>query len=575
MDAIIGKNKNIFIFLSIIFFINLYAGDISLRVTSIDNQPLQEAGVGQPFLVHVVIKNSSNTAQRPTIKESQHVLLRPAGFHMNMVNNNTSITYHYETRIDSAGTYTLGPASIMENGTLVESKPITVTVTTQQKLQQPPQATNDKSQTLLRLTCDKEKVVVGQKVHCTLTFYTTDARITLHDIKKPDLTDGYSIKSSNNSSKGQETINNTDYAYIRWEWDIIPTKPGTCTIPAYAADFSCPTPHHFFPMLIVQGDTKRIYSNSVHCTVDPLPAGNMQPLFIGTITSMHAKIESSSAKVGQGIVYSLSITGDGDFDTVTQLSLKNMPDNLKWYESTQSCVAAPHNPLQSCYTHDYIIQALQPGTYRIPEQILPYFDTQTHTYKTVKTMPIEIVVHPDNAIKKNSPSNPVPAADTDEIRPLHENGSWYTPVLIPIPWPVFWLLAILLCICLIITAIIKSKRLLMLPVLTFFAQRTLYAHTKKRIKQAHTQGNYEEFYEIFMHFLSQYTHISMQALTTENIDQFLLAQNSMHRMQDWQSFFSQLIELKFYAKKTDLPQNLTEQALHWIDVFAQLKRVHQ
>ncbi len=564
----------------LLFPLSVFASDIALRLTSMDGVPLLEAGAEQPFLLHVTVTNSPNATHYPIIKNSENFQIRNSGFQMNMANGTTTATYHYQVRIDTPGSYTLGPAQLGD-GTGTASSPIRVTVGQQQKTQETKKSSSV-TKSFLQLAAEPQRVVVGQKIHCTLTFYTPDQGVSLQALIEPDAatTPNFIIKDKEGPATGNQIINGVEHRYAQWQWDIYPNKPGTVTIPAYATDFIQAAQTRMFSFFFAQNETKRVYSNVIQIAVDPLPESHKKNQFIGTIESFEATIEPSTAKVGEGAVLTLKITGDGDFDQLSGLVLHDMPTPLKWYESKQYKQSA--STLANRSIMEYIVQALQPGTHTIPSQEFSYFDTRDRAYKTTKTKALTLRAVPGASsstahLPQKEITAPSGQQSADDIRPLHHEGPWNVPVSNAIiPWPLFALLLILAATAWFFHLLWISKNSWLYRIsLGWSSNTSLYTRTRDQIKRAHAMRNYAAFYPIFINFFSEKTGAAAATLSPEIIDQFLLDSGlSMQAVDDWRIFFSKISEIRFYNKAQDpyVYSSITEQALYWIDVFEKMNK---
>lgn len=233
MTTIIGS-----ILLALLSVQNALATNISLHASSIDGKELKAAGIGQPFIIEAALSDAPSQVQEPEIKVSDQIELRNIGYSMKSINGHSSIVYKYRVRINAQGTHTIGPAVVEVEGKSIKSEPIQIQVTQDQQLEQVKK--DDESVVLLRLTCDKQEVSIGQKVQCTLRFFAQNNKANILQVLEPDAKDckGFTSKEKQGPSYGTQTLNGKLYQYIQWQWYIYPTKAGTCIIPAYAADYT-------------------------------------------------------------------------------------------------------------------------------------------------------------------------------------------------------------------------------------------------------------------------------------------------------------------------------------------------
>src|ERR1700733_7375 len=548
-------------FMLLMFFtwiVSLDATSISLKITDLDNNLLKEAGAGQPFLLQVIVKDAQNTAQYPDLQGIDNIYIRNAGFQMNMVNGNTSITYQYRVRIDTPGTYTLGPAQLTSNNPVVTSAPITVIVSGEQKSLDPKKgATAANTSTLLKLTCAQESVFVGQKVPCTLTFYTADPHVVLESLIEPDNTKQtlYRIKNKKEPVTGTQWINGVEYRCAQWQWDLYPLKAGQCAIPAYGAYYNNKSQRDMISLFFARPDQKRLYSNAITLNVQPLPASSHASSLIGQIISYTAQVEPHKAAVGHGIVVTLTAIGNVDFESLALVPLTHMPSQLKWYESKHTQELSKTHDGFIKHTMEYIVQGIEQGVWHIQPQELTYFGPQERAYKTTKTEQLTLTITP--APHTNTipiPANPVDTASMpDTIMPLTHNRS--TSALAQgLPIPVFW--AIVCCLIAVwfgITLCSINASTLMRFKRRWYKTKH-FSHARATVAAIQKNHRAQELYPTFITLLTTISNLSPTQITPEQINQHFAARGmSKQLQQDWRTFFSQLLETAFYSPSPKTP----------------------
>ncbi len=327
MDKRIGK-----IYLIFLFFIcvtgQLHAG-ITMRMVDGQGYELEQVAAGQPFTVEVIITNMGSNFSSPSIQGDSRITLQSRGQQISTINGNTTAKYFYQGRIDEPGVYAFGPATVTQAGQSSSSNAMHITVGTTQKTIGK-QRQKDGEEILFTLSLDKKRVFVGELVIATLTFYYADDTVSLKNIMPPAL-DGFTVRGDvNKYTQGQEKIKGSVYQYVRWEWQLYPTKSGALTIPAYGAEYEKLASHtnHFGFELFFAGRNERIraYSNALSVQVDPLPPHNGPVTAIGSFKQVTATIQPSVAQEGEALVLAIEFEGDGDLDAIKTPTLRNMPE---------------------------------------------------------------------------------------------------------------------------------------------------------------------------------------------------------------------------------------------------------
>src|SRR5690606_36114470 len=86
-----------------------------------------------------------------------------------------------------------------------------------------------------------------------------------------------------------------------------------------------------FMFMNMRSDRKRVYSNAVKITVDPLPHSSCQVNAIGVFENIMAYIAPPVAKEGEGMVLTIEVNGEGNL-SVIKIPELSMPSGLKYYD---------------------------------------------------------------------------------------------------------------------------------------------------------------------------------------------------------------------------------------------------
>lgn len=538
-----------------------------------DGGILKEAGAGQPFMAYVTVHEAQNITSRPTLHHSNDIQVRSNGYQMNMINGNTTVVYQFQVRIDTPGSFVIGPARLSHESNTIESNTISLTVTQEQKVDQLKKASATTSNNFFRLTADKQRAYVGEKITCMLTFYTNDAHVSLQAIYDPDQLEktGFSCKPKSEPINGITKIDGADYRYAQWEFEAYATKNGSLVLPAYAVDFISQTNRGMFAMLFAHHDVKRLYSNTLTLSIDPLPQGKRTPAFVGTVSEFKAKLTPAHTQVGNGMVLSLSITGQGNFDAIPFIALTSMNEDFKWYESKQYTQAGKDG--EKTHYMEYVIQATQPGTYSLPNQELFYFDTKERTYKLIKTLEIPIHISPGasiNHVKNSSSLNETQEVQTPQ---LMQCMNYQSSMPLYIRWHIYWM--IIMCVGL--TGLLWNIWHFIPRLKLRTHHKTSHKQLKKEILQLGQLHKYESLYPLFTHFCSQQAQIKSQQINADEIAAWLRQSGlAPQLLQEWDIFFQEMSQLRFdKPERIGQTDTIIKRALYWLDILNTLPRGNQ
>ncbi|HLW72631.1 MAG TPA: BatD family protein, partial [Candidatus Babeliales bacterium] len=105
MDKIVGN--------IVIGFLSLVTICLDARIVMelrTENGAQNQVVVGQPFTLDVIIEDLYGSVQAPTIKGLNGFAARQSGTYMSSINGKSTARYSYQVRIDTVGSYVLGPA---------------------------------------------------------------------------------------------------------------------------------------------------------------------------------------------------------------------------------------------------------------------------------------------------------------------------------------------------------------------------------------------------------------------------------------------------------------------------------
>ncbi|HXW86445.1 MAG TPA: BatD family protein [Candidatus Bathyarchaeia archaeon] len=376
---------------------------LELRICDMRNQPLASVGVGQPCILEVVMHNTTTSMQVPQVHGIETFSPSRTGVRVSTINGVSSVTHTYKIRIDTPGTYTIGPAVL--HG--LSSEPLTITVADQQVMAQPAKQQRKQQQASVTpiavvLQVDTDQVVVGQEVVCTLLCFYDPAQVTVRQLSVSD-TPHLIVRDIQEGVVKQEMRNGVMLHVVQWQWYAYPQKEGQITIPACSVEATMHNNAHsqqwgaFSLLFNVAQMNERFYSNGVTITVDPLPAYDKPFAAVGLVTDFSATFEPAVAREGEAMIMTVQVKGKMDFARLSSCSLVNMPPEFKYYPSEQKLTTPFPCGIDRTKSYTFIVQAQKKGMYTIPEQHFTYFDVVRKKFVTKSTAPISVDIHAGQA----------------------------------------------------------------------------------------------------------------------------------------------------------------------------------
>ncbi|MCX5922612.1 MAG: BatD family protein [Candidatus Dependentiae bacterium] len=577
MDKIVGKIS--VVLLSMFVALQLQAGMV-LTVADNNGDAVQAIGIGQPFVLQAAIDGGGSVNEWPRIEGLDGAYVRDNGMMRMTINGKTTLKYSYKVRIDTAGTYTIGPASVMQDGSMITSNKVTVRVTDKQTK---PDASNTQSNVaFLRLAMSQDRAVVGEKLVCSLRLYYTNEVINISPIEHAPI-HGFRFDTNVCQGKGAETIKGIEYNYFELSWDAYPLEPGKKIIPAYAVDFFVQShkqnPYNAAMALFLgrsQGEHKRIYSNAVSIQIDPLPTTQKTVHAIGAFTHFNATLEPGVAREGEGMVLTLELQGDGSIDKDNALALlQGMPASFKFYDSKNYVVDKKSADDTTKHYFEFIVQGLERGDWQVPAQSFTYFDVKGRSYKTLETLPLSVMILPSVAAKQSVVIPPVTAVDVvekndvavveDEIKPVYRSMPWVRTKSLAMPWWAFIFFMALPFVFMLVVYFKKSFGLVRFSFYNLTGKKRAFDVARKQIDRAlQTRENAQIYHAFIQLFATKYgvdTHQVTQEFMSEKLKSCGIDDTGL---EEWHEFFTQLSALVFFAKNYG-SKDIASKAYAWLN----------
>lgn len=339
-----------------------------------------------------------------------------------MVNGHTSssssITFTYTLYAVKHGTYKIPGAHVVVNGRRITSRPVTITVignaSSGRGTQSPNNYDDDAPEMkasgsrisgndlFIRVSANKSSVHEQEPVLLTYKVYTL-VELTQLEGKMPDLTGFHTqeVQLPQQKSFHVERINGKAYRCVTWsQYVMYPQMTGKLIIPSIT-----------FKGIVVQQnrnvdpfeaffnggsgyvEVKRdIKAPSLSIMVSPLPK---RPTgFSGGVGKFNisAQLNKTSIKAGEPLQLKVVVSGMGNLKLIKQ-PVVNFPDDFEKYDAkVTDKTKLTANGLEGSMVYNFLAVPQNQGHYKIPAIEFTYYDTNSNSYKTIKTKSFEITV---------------------------------------------------------------------------------------------------------------------------------------------------------------------------------------
>ncbi len=519
---------------------------VDLQILSTAGQPLKAVAVGVPFVIAVSLKNFTQETNTPYVAGIEQLELLHTSQQMNtMIINGTTTSerkYLFQVRARESGTLTIGPASITKPQAL-QSSVVSLPVEAEST------KTTLKGKAQYEFIIDKKEPFVGEKVPFTLRFSYAQPDLKIRALEEPEVKE---IRIQTNKEVIAKNVSQAGQAYTVQEVHgyLYPEEPGTFVLPALIAEFAAPDTS--FGIFSFFAKREQIYSNAVTLKVLPLPPTSEAAHAVGKFRNLYATISQSQINQGEGTALTISVEGTGNVESAKAPTLV-LPEGLKYYESKATVEGQGPDYVKR---FEYVVQAIQPGAWLIPQQSFVYFDPEKKAYKTLYTKPLPLEVKegtPVTPVEQGMPEEPQeqPSAEKDFI----PQSLWHLPL---------WLFACLLAFPLFVLVskelFIRLQQLLRKRYTGYRA----FAAARSKIKNAQADTLYTSIKEAFAQYLVK------SSITQEDIEKVLTAWGlTYEEKMQWQQFVTALLEHSSYAPSHSKKnvKELIHEADTWLSLF--------
>lgn len=332
------------------------------------------------------------------------------------MSSSSAITYSFILVCNKAGVYNINPASVAFNGKTLSSQALKIRVVgssaaAQQRQQQASQyddrqvaantrASNGRD---LFMTANASKVNVFEQEAILITYKVyTLVNINRLEGKLPTL-DGFQIQEiplSREKSFEIEAYKGQRYNTVVWaQYIVYPQKAGDLTIPAITyeatevrANQAIDPIDAFFNGVSTTEVKRKIVTPKLTIHVSPLPSKPEN--FCGAVGhfDVSSSISTESVKANDALTVRVRLRGTGNMKLISAPEI-NFPKDFETYEpKVNDNFSLTKEGLSGVKEFEYLVVPRHKGKFTIPACDFTYFDSQSHTYKTLSTQTFTVNV---------------------------------------------------------------------------------------------------------------------------------------------------------------------------------------
>ncbi len=406
-----------------------------------------QVAVGEQFRLTYTINTDDVSGFRAgNIPDAFEVLMGPSTSTQSsfqMVNghtsSSTSVTYTYILSATKNGSYTIPAAHASVKGKTLHSNELHIKVsgTAQQGNSGGGQRSQGGGQMraagshisgsdlFIKVSANKSHVHEQEPILLTYKVYTL-VDLTSLSGKMPDLKSFYTreVPLPQEKSFKIESLNGRPYRTVTWQqYVMFPQTTGKLEIPSITYE----------GMVVLQNRNvdpfeaffnggsgymevkKEIKAPGLTITVDPLPQRPSN--FSGGVGhfTLSAQLDKTDVKANDPITFRVIVSGTGNLKLIKQ-PVVNLPKDFDQYDAKiEDKTKLTTNGIEGSMVYDILVVPRHQGKYEIPPVEFTYFDTQSNSYKTLRSQPFTLDV------AKGDGSSGVSSFSSEDVKQLNKD----------------------------------------------------------------------------------------------------------------------------------------------------------
>ncbi len=325
---------------------------------------------------------------------------------MSIVNGrmSSSITHIYSLVPLKTGTFNIGPISFTHENNSYASNPLTFKVldrsasrhpSSDQKRQQRQASMEDRL--FLTMNTEKSKLYINEIIPLTIKLYVSS--ISIRDIQYPEFShEGFSAEPFGKPKQYKESRGGVTYDIVEFNTSIFGTKAGEFTLGPATIEANLiinrSGQHSSFrdrffgsdPFGRYETESLSLSADALTLSVLTLPEENRPPDFNGALGSFNVQMDVSplTIKAGDPVTLKTTVTGKGNFGTVTGPVLKNIEGFKTYKPETRRD--------RRSKTFEQILIPISDKVQEVPQAVFSFFDTISGKYRTITKGPFPLII---------------------------------------------------------------------------------------------------------------------------------------------------------------------------------------
>ncbi len=399
----------------------LLIGLISIAATSVFGATItasvdrNDVGVGEQIVLSISISGKGGSLPDPTLPDLSPFEVYSSGRSQNisigMGGYVSSVEINYVLVPKKAGDFMIGPVTVKDNGGIVSTQPIKITVRQQNQNAIPQQKSSQgaKSQParkgddfFMEQSVDKTNPYIGEQVVISARFYQGVNLWNAPQWVLPKY-NGSIAEDLPPVPRYYVNINGRRYLVTEYKRAIFPILSGQLTIDSPQLtirpdDFGANMdPFSFFNQnmrdLFKRGQPKLITAPPITLRIRQLPEAGKPIDFAGAVGKFKINVEADKDSVGvdEPITLKFTLAGTGNIKSISTIKLPELPDFRVYESGNTESISNTSGVISGTKTFEQAVIPKTSGKFILPSVKFSYFDPGVGAYKTVQTQSLNVV----------------------------------------------------------------------------------------------------------------------------------------------------------------------------------------
>jgi len=355
-----------------------------------------EATLADTVGMVVSVTGTQQTSGPPTLQgvELFHVTSGGTSSRVEVINGNVnaSLDYTYTLQTQHTGAFKVGPALVTVAGKTYASNTVRLLVT------KPAQTDGtDRGPLFLTAELTKKNIVVEEQ---TVYILKLHRRVNVRELSLtlPEM-EYLTFTRLGNPRKYRSGHNGRPYEVLEVRYALVPSKEGVYALEPARMNMTLLQSGGLFDdsfFSLGRGKPVGVASESLELAVSPLPEAGGAAGFSGLVGQfeMASTLQPPEVKAGESSTLTVRVKGRGNINLVPDMNLPAL-DRIKVYADQPLLEVQPDDEgIAGEKTMKWALVPEKEGRMEIPSLVLTFFDTDTRTYRTLKTPFHELSVLP-------------------------------------------------------------------------------------------------------------------------------------------------------------------------------------